>query len=487
MKIKLLHIVTTIGLCVPVSPFLVVLGTRCENDTAQRILVDSLKPIENITIKIEKLPEIKVSLTGNDPELVVARGLDINNKPHKGEISDGKTTVPILITKGSGVIFASCNRNTEDTDGGMLPFMNANFHTRDLVVHLGDQIYADDIAHNNTTLDESDLYQLFRQKYHKTWNSPDMSLLLRTSQNFMIGDDHDVISNIDHWMTVKNYRPKLISAGLKAYFLYQVQLHKDLHFPLDTETPVYFSKRIHSSTLLVVLDGRFERLRETSTVRTFFGPRQISFLKRRLEEHIDNGFEHIVFATQIPLLFIGRKMSEIADVWERERYPGLEVFEQEINEVLSILFSHASAKKFRVSFVGGDHHLYAEGDICSKYDPIVCFPQYVTSGLTKGSTTGTSFHLTVFTILNAIVFPQPETASYAYTPRSQSYHLTRNFLFFNESGFFPVLDKGCEWGRFCPEKLTSVYQVLFDNFYGIVMSVVLLLPGAAGLILLGLK
>src|SRR5690606_19225128 len=95
------------------------------------------------------------------------------------------------------ILVVSCNRYYDDLDDGF--WKRLQQEDRFGIVHIGDQVYADQISYakNVSLLSFEQLLEGFRNVYRKTWGNPTLQNVLRNGANWMLPDDHDIINNLD--------------------------------------------------------------------------------------------------------------------------------------------------------------------------------------------------------------------------------------------------------------------------------------------------
>jgi hypothetical protein len=156
----------------------------------------------------------------------------------------------------------------------------------------------------------------------------------------------------------------------------------------------------------------------------------------------------VLVVSSIPLIFHHPRLAELADNLEGERYATHPAHLKDLSKLLtSIMFvpgadgaRNFTSSKLRLT-IGGDLHMFADSDFCvqpsesnefvfvnaapKRHDDSAfqlssifgstsfkpespdaqCVGQMVTSGITRGSTTASSFKLWLFTFLNVNIFP----------------------------------------------------------------------------------
>jgi hypothetical protein len=148
------------------------------------------------------------------------------------------------------LVFGSCRETTQHATPRKLPPDAMDAYSRrlmagaetapDLLVLLGDQVYADipspavkrflhgkrDLNHHHPE-NQVVSYDEYTQLYHESWRDPEIRWLYATVPSVMIFDDHEII---DDWNSSISWRaevrgqpwwPERISSGLASYWVYQ--------------------------------------------------------------------------------------------------------------------------------------------------------------------------------------------------------------------------------------------------------------------------
>nr|WP_297414422.1 alkaline phosphatase D family protein [uncultured Nocardioides sp.] len=217
----------------------------------------------------------------------------------------------------------------------------------DLVLFLGDQVYADETTEEMHDFIESRRsikeppgkelkdYEEYAHLYKLAWTDPANRWLLSTVPTAMIFDDHDVR---DDWNTSQAWKDKMnatewwhgrIVAGLSSYWVYQhignlppderaqdarwqqVLAHEgepeldltaaldDLSERVDADPEEYRWSycRDLAGCRLVVLDTRAARVLDPEK-RAMLDPTETAWL----DEHLRGGFRHLLIGTSLPFL-----------------------------------------------------------------------------------------------------------------------------------------------------------------------------------------
>src|SRR4051812_30020427 len=147
------------------------------------------------------------------------------------------------------LIFGSCREATPHSTARHLPpdaldayarRMMAGSESPDLIVLLGDQVYADNTsakvkrflrrrraAGHQGPADQVVTFDEYTKLYLESWRDPEVRWLLATTPSVMIFDDHELI---DDWNTSASWRADMaeqswwaerIAGGLASYWVYQ--------------------------------------------------------------------------------------------------------------------------------------------------------------------------------------------------------------------------------------------------------------------------
>ena len=148
------------------------------------------------------------------------------------------------------LVFGSCRETTQHATPRKLPPDALDAYARrlmagaepapDLLVLLGDQVYADipspavkrflqKVRHKDHSHPENQVvtYEEYTQLYLESWRDPEIRWLFATVPSAMIFDDHEII---DDWNSSVSWRrevreqpwwPERISSGLASYWVYQ--------------------------------------------------------------------------------------------------------------------------------------------------------------------------------------------------------------------------------------------------------------------------
>lgn len=355
-----------VALSVASGSFLAAMGSCTE--TSCRLLYESAAPL---TLDVDDKAPVTLEPTSGAPRVHVITGLK-RATHYKGSV--GGTS---LAFKTAGeilrVAFLSCNRGIEDGDFGFYEELQRT--PCDLIVHLGDQVYADILA-RSVTGDESfeSLLEKVRNVYRKSW-TPIVGALL-SSSNIMLPDDHEVLNNLD------THRPArfatFVRAAKQAFFEYQYALYGDCPSFDVAQCPLFRLHQLSPGLSLLLLDTRFERA-FVANDESLLGPRQWDFLGV-----LPVTSDAVIVASSVPLMAMNQFLCWVAEVYDDEYYPlagSRPLFGSDVIRVLDMATSRFNSSVL----IGGDFHHYARSSINNGL-----VTQLVTSGMTSGSTTARS-------------------------------------------------------------------------------------------------
>ncbi|MBN1529911.1 MAG: alkaline phosphatase family protein [Thermoleophilaceae bacterium] len=223
----------------------------------------------------------------------------------------------------------------------------------DLLLLLGDQVYADEISPGTRSFAESRRdteeppgervldYEEYSQLYGESWGEPVIRWLLSTVPSAMIFDDHDVH---DDWnisaawveeMRATGWWEQHLVAAMMSYWVYQhignltPAAHRDLELlervkagPDGTGPLREFAQQSASgtdgdrwsycrdlgSTRVVVIDSRAGRVLDEGS-RSMVDDEEWEWIER----HVSGDFDHLLIATSLPFL-LGEGMHHV-EAW----------------------------------------------------------------------------------------------------------------------------------------------------------------------------
>lgn len=307
----------------------------------------------------------------------------------------------------------SCNRISEDGDARGWLALGQHEPEPDVTMHLGDQIYGDFdakwfVQQARSAAAAADPIKLYRDTVHKyranyraTWSHPNVAFVLRRGEQWMIPDDHDFNNNLspDMWRNA-TLRP-LLRAGLQTLYEYQLALRADVPgaadafarcaatggrddavcFDADSVATQITRFDVRGATAVAMIDVRVERMVLEGDYR-LVSDEHIESVRRQFAAWRDDpAIDSIMLLTSIPLVFLNELVTRVVDEWEREFYT---FHGRHVNETLQLLdIAYDAHQRKPVMLIGGDFHMSHEADICSAGG--ACMRQYVTSGITAGS------------------------------------------------------------------------------------------------------
>lgn len=271
-----------------------------------------------------------------------------------------------------------------------------------MVIHLGDQVYADtdyeattqgkvktqvalqyctflQALHllNNTPREDweaqrSVILNLYREEYRKTWGYGPTRFTLANVCNLMVYDDHEIRDDIGDRPEERDPSSAtrfIAECGRRVAMEYQRVLHDDVDLSHPTRVPVLKRENhiIHSvgEYAIVIADCRGARFfnQEPGDKHPFVTDRQFADLERAMEPGgILERCRMMIFATQVPLVFLSRRLTEIIakriddfeGMWEYKDHQREQIM------MLNLLHRWTTQKQGRdIILCGGDVHIGA--------------------------------------------------------------------------------------------------------------------------------
>jgi len=148
---------------------------------------------------------------------------------------------------GPNIVAISCNHHIPYS----IPLEFLSNNPPNLCIHIGDNIYMDDIYRNlesnyNPEIRYDDMISVFQDEYRRNWNSIDMKRLLSSCTNIFLGNQYDICKDWEYdfalpsgwrymikdnsidWEKIYGLmttpREKIIVASLSVYCRYQIAL-----------------------------------------------------------------------------------------------------------------------------------------------------------------------------------------------------------------------------------------------------------------------
>eukprot|EP00818_Percolomonas_sp_WS_P009435 CAMPEP_0117445428 /NCGR_PEP_ID=MMETSP0759-20121206/5790_1 /TAXON_ID=63605 /ORGANISM="Percolomonas cosmopolitus, Strain WS" /LENGTH=570 /DNA_ID=CAMNT_0005237603 /DNA_START=53 /DNA_END=1765 /DNA_ORIENTATION=- len=306
------------------------------------------------------------------------------------------------------LISLSCDRFFDDGDESMWHMIEEKETEYDLMVHLGDQFYADRIwkqRDENTTTVEQFLEE-FRNLYHLYYERDVIREVYRRGSHVALPDDHDIINNLNHEYILSalndTAKRNFIIAGRRAYMEYQYQLTADIpaNFPYEN---------LHESVDVwnfdVRVDGLCNYFLDTRYETTFRFDPEYPLLGKRQHEALLEALakcpaeNKIVLYSSIPLAQFDEYCANLVYVAEKEIYASHPKFSFETLQLLDELAPFAD----RTLLVGGDIHQHLKTRLIRYSRDNITTPSVLhfasSSGVSEDSRVLSEFKLYLFNIL----------------------------------------------------------------------------------------
>lgn len=298
-------------------------------------------------------------------------------------------------------------------------------HTIDMLLHIGDQVYADDAdAYVSSTMAyESalrlarkkitpavmrEIREIYRNAYRQTWSHPTIRQVLASVPNLMILDDHEVT---DDWGTDPHCRPvstgnpeqdkeaqiKCLVAqqGIRAYREYQKQLWADQSEEDLIQHGNEYHRHRFGSVGFMFIDTRCGR----AYVDDVDHPLLTNAQWKTITDDLGPGgmfsdIKALVVLSPVPVAFLDYKRAEEARAAENDLrdHWSFRKFVHDQRAFVHMLKDWKEARNDRELYlVGGDLHVGGYTDIC--YFNVlgvstVLFKQIISSPITNHSVDG---------------------------------------------------------------------------------------------------
>lgn len=211
------------------------------------------------------------------------------------------------------IALISCNRTRlypdPDTQFIMWQKLQAQLQQNDfdLLIHSGDQIYADD-DHNiyqnyvrdlfqynsnrrfksRSAPDLNSLLEDYRLAYYDSWTQPEVSAVLRSCPSIMMWDDHDIVDGWGARGFEQDDRMKLLYEAAETTFK---EFQLSLNDSVLNSAHSFASDFVFEDTAILLLDTRKNRDSSTGTI---LGKEQFSDIKNWLDTLGDVKYLYIV-------------------------------------------------------------------------------------------------------------------------------------------------------------------------------------------------
>ncbi|MDB4949510.1 MAG: hypothetical protein JWM27_2159 [Gemmatimonadetes bacterium] len=251
----------------------------------------------------------------------------------------------------------------------------------DLVLHGGDQIYADviwmghDVDPANrgltpaNTARVTELTRRYRSLYVKTWSAPEVAAVLASVPNVMTWDDHDVYDGWgSHDDDGADPQQAFFAAAKQAFHEFQVS-----HGPGPLHSSSSLTAWTHGGVGFLLLDTRTNRMWKHSRV---LGDEQIAVAKEWVQKNA-KGLKRLFVVSSIPLVH-----AQVAAALALLRFiPGREGVEDDLRDswvssnnrnecqrlakwLFNVQLENADSR-LQVTVLGGDVHVGALAELRS--------------------------------------------------------------------------------------------------------------------------
>jgi hypothetical protein len=246
----------------------------------------------------------------------------------------------------------------------------------DLLIHAGDQIYADSVymqqigkAANDSLNHAEILAAEYRKIYFDTWTAPEIQPVLESCPSFMMWDDHDIYDGYgSHGDDSSPLAQTLFAAAKTAFRDFQTPQNPA---PLG-ENSFSFITCVGDVAFLVI-DARSNRMWKECRI---LGDAEIHDLEASLEELLINPPRFLLIVTAIPFVHVpvlsylklferiqwkGALLEDLRDSWTAQNN------QEEARRILSAFFRFKTASPgTEVILLGGDVHVATFGSVESR-------------------------------------------------------------------------------------------------------------------------
>ncbi|HMF56269.1 MAG TPA: alkaline phosphatase D family protein, partial [Pyrinomonadaceae bacterium] len=227
----------------------------------------------------------------------------------------------------------SCNRTIKRGTTDLWADLNQRFVSAgesDMILHIGDQIYADsafDTALHKLQTEgiprgdqaqEEEILELYRERHRVAWNDPSTRKVLASVPNLMILDDHEIR---DDWGSGKSdsdpnsneyYIGKL---GRRAYREYQRQLWDDFDTDQDPASGIEHHFHTWGDVGVMFLDQRGGRTFGFHPSKPYLSQPQWDDIHAALGAGgIFDRVRALLVITSVPLVYLTSKVGELAHI-----------------------------------------------------------------------------------------------------------------------------------------------------------------------------
>jgi len=247
----------------------------------------------------------------------------------------------------------------------------------DLIVHAGDQIYADKIKNNvykhkrgrKTILKEEDeILNEYRDLYISHWSPEEISDVLATCPNLMMWDDHEIYDGWGSHDDDKNSKSgKLLFKTAKIAFEEFQAIHNPPPFKRSNS---FTSGFIHEDHAFLLIDGRSNR---DYTAGRILSKQDFANIERFLDKCSNKQVRHLYIITGVPIFytntdfvieyleqFLFSLKDDMRDSWISPNN------RQDAERLLLMCFDlQLKSPSTQVSILSGDIHVSALGHIVS--------------------------------------------------------------------------------------------------------------------------
>lgn len=275
----------------------------------------------------------------------------------------------------------------------------------DLLVHNGDQVYADkafkeamEFVEANAGLSDEEYIakatEFYARIYRSTWSHPPTRQVLANISNLCMWDDHEIRNDWgafdkDRDKSTMNFKMGL--AARRAFWLYQRQLWDDMEHLEEKESSVdtdgYCLLLPGGHIGLIFVDSRGSRSFYADDCRPFVSDAQWNMLHKAMSPGgLYNDTTRILIVHTMPVVLIGTQCSAACPcIVGGEDKMGFGVYPDEQEEYLQLIndwvYSTEHKGSREVLLLGGDLHFSMESEVNRASDGKRVLRQVVTSAM----------------------------------------------------------------------------------------------------------
>jgi hypothetical protein len=251
--------------------------------------------------------------------------------------------------------------------------LKENLNNIDLIIHAGDQIYADSI--------KSKSFESYCERYADTWREKDVHEVLSSCPSVMMWDDHDIYNGFgsnDNDLSAENLN--IFQAARKAFYYFQNALNPSNQFDQNltdiipnevienpNERPCFTNSFNIGKNLFLLLDARSNRNHQNGKI---LGDKQLANIENFLNSIEKDQIENMLVVTGLPLIqftgflfkrdWLEKNIDDLKDNWTSSNNIN------EFKKFMQLIFSFKEKTNTKITFLSGDIHVASCGKIINE-------------------------------------------------------------------------------------------------------------------------